>query len=210
MIKKKRIIVLAPHTDDGELGAGGSIARFIEEKDEVFYVAFSTADQSLPKEFSLDTLAVEVKRATDVLGINPNNLIIYDYEVRKLNFSRQDILENMVYLKKSINPDLVLMPSLHDIHQDHATIANEGLRAFKDRTILGYELIWNNLTFDTTSFIKLEEKHIQLKCNALKEYKTQANREYIKEKFIFSHAHTRGLQIGCKYAEAFEVVRWIL
>ena len=37
------------------------------------------------------------------------------------------------------------MPSLNDIHQDHATIAQEGLRAFKGCTILGYELIWNNL-----------------------------------------------------------------
>ncbi len=53
------------------------------------------------------------------------------------------------------------MPSLHDIHQDHATIAQEGLRAFKNSTILGYELIWNNLTFNTTSFVKLEKNHIE-------------------------------------------------
>lgn len=210
MFKSKRVLVLAPHTDDGELGAGGTISRFIEEGAEVFYVAFSTADQSLPKEFPKGTLAKEVKNATNVLGIKPENLIIYDYEVRKLNFFRQDILENLIDLKKQINPDLVLIPSLHDIHQDHSTIANEGLRAFKDRTILGYELIWNNLTFDTTSFVKLSKKHIQAKCDALKEYKTQAGRDYIKEEFIFSQALTRGIQIGSEYAEAFEVIRMVL
>ena len=41
------------------------------------------------------------------------------------------------------------MPSLNDIHQDHATIAQEGLRAFKGCTPW-HELIWNNLTFKTT------------------------------------------------------------
>ncbi|OFY18575.1 MAG: LmbE family protein [Bacteroidetes bacterium GWF2_33_38] len=210
MIRNKKIIVLAPHTDDGEIGAGGSIARFIEEGSEVYYVAFSTADQSLPKEFSKGTLAIEVKRATRVLGIKPENLIIFDFEVRKLNFFRQDILEKMVQLKKDINPDIILMPSLHDIHQDHSTIANEGLRAFKDKTILGYELIWNNLTFDTTSFVKLKQHHVQQKCNAIKEYKTQSTKEYVKENLIYSQAQTRGLQIGCNYAEAFEVIRLVI
>jgi N-acetylglucosamine malate deacetylase 1 len=210
MIKNKTIFVLAPHTDDGELGAGGSISKFIENGANVFYIAFSSADQSLPKEFPKGTLSKEVKRATSVLGIKKDNLIIYDFEVRKLNFFRQDILEKMVQLKKEIKPDMVLMPSLHDIHQDHSTVANEGLRAFKDITILGYELIWNNLTFDTTSFVKLEENHIKRKCDALKEYKTQASRDYLKEELIFSQARTRGLQIGHKYAESFEVIRWII
>ena len=112
--------------------------------------------------------------------------------------------------RKKLNPDLVLMPSLNDIHQDHATIAQEGLRAFKNTTILGYELIWNNLTFNTTSFITLDEKHIQQKCEALKQYKSQAKRNYMNEDFIFSLAKIRGVQIGVKYAECFEVVRMVL
>jgi N-acetylglucosamine malate deacetylase 1 len=71
-------------------------------------------------------------------------------------------------------------------------------------------LIWNNLTFNTTSFVKLEEKQILMKLDALKSYKSQKRRDYISEEFIFSLARTRGVQIGCKYAEAFEVIRWIL
>ncbi|HRH91229.1 MAG TPA: PIG-L family deacetylase, partial [Agitococcus sp.] len=106
--------------------------------------------------------------------------------------------------------DLVLMPSLKDIHQDHATIAQEGLRAFKGTTILGYELIWNNLSFDTTCFVKLEERHLHAKCSALLEYKSQSGRDYISKDFIFSLAHVRGVQIGAKYAESFEVIRWVM
>jgi LmbE family N-acetylglucosaminyl deacetylase len=101
------------------------------------------------------------------------------------------------------------MPSLHDIHQDHNTVAQEGLRAFKTTTVLGYELIWNNLTFNTTSFVSLEQKHIEQKCNALAMYKSQAGRDYISREFIFSLAKSRGVQIGKSFAESFEVVRWI-
>ena len=87
-------------------------------------------------------------------------MVIYNYQVRKLNYARQEILEDLIRHRNDIFPDLVLMPSLNDIHQDHSTIAQEGLRAFKNTTILGYELIWNNLNFNTTSFIKLEKNHI--------------------------------------------------
>jgi LmbE family N-acetylglucosaminyl deacetylase len=206
----KNVFVLAPHTDDGELGAGGSIAKLIENGANVYYFAFSTAEESVPKGHPKDILKKEVISATKKLGIKRENVIIYQYKVRKLNYVRQEILEDLIRHKKEIVPDLVLMPSLHDIHQDHSTIAQEGLRAFKNCTILGYELIWNNLTFNTTSFIKLDKKHVQCKCNALKEYKSQTGRPYMSEDFIYSLAKTRGVQIGTTYAESFEVLRWII
>jgi N-acetylglucosamine malate deacetylase 1 len=208
--KFAKVLVLAPHTDDGELGVGGSIVKMINAGVEVYYAAFSTAAQSVPAGFPKDILKTEVKSATQKLGIDPSRLIIFDYEVRKLNYSRQEILEDLVKLRNDINPDLVLLPSLADIHQDHSTIAQEGLRAFKQKTILGYELIWNNLTFSTSCFVKLDKSHIQTKCAALREYSSQKHRDYLSEEFIFSLAKTRGVQIGSEYAEAFEVIRLIL
>ena len=133
--KFRTVLVLAPHTDDGELGAGGTIAKLIEGGADVYYAAFSTAEQSVPEGFPKDILKTEVKNATFRLGIKPENLIIYNYEVRKLNYVRQEILAGLIQLRKRINPDLVLLPSLNDIHQDHSTVAQEGLRAFKQRTI---------------------------------------------------------------------------
>ena len=208
--KYKNVYVLAPHTDDGELGAGGTIAKLVELGANIYYFAFSTAEESVPNELPKDILKTEVINATNKLGIPSKNVFVYNYQVRKLNYSRQEILEDLMTHRKKLNPDLVLMPSLHDIHQDHATIAQEGLRAFKGSTVLGYELIWNNLTFNTTSFVNLDEKHIQQKCNALKEYKSQAKKNYMSEDFIFSLAKTRGVQIGSKFAESFEVVRWVI
>ena len=136
----KNILVLAPHTDDGELGAGGTIAKLIEYGSKVTYVAFSTAAESLPEGLPSDTLKLEVAKATSALGIPSDCLIIYDYQVRRLTDHRQEILEDLIKLRESNKFDLILTPSLRDIHQDHSTIATESLRAFKQVTILGYEM----------------------------------------------------------------------
>tara|TARA_A100001015_G_C15037546_1_gene737297 strand:- start:3782 stop:4408 length:627 start_codon:yes stop_codon:yes gene_type:complete len=205
----KNILILAPHTDDGEFGCGGSIAKFINEGSNVFYAAFSTAEKSVPKHLPKDILKTEVQEATKRLGIPKKNLLIYDYEVRKLNYFRQDILEHLVELKNNIKPDLVFLPSPNDLHQDHQTISQEGLRAFKTTTILAYELPWNTITFRTQSFIKLTEENVKIKINALEAYNSQKHRNYASEEFVKSLALTRGTQIGTTYAEAFEVIRWV-
>jgi LmbE family N-acetylglucosaminyl deacetylase len=209
-MKYKNILVLAPHTDDGELGVGGTISRFIREGAKVTYVAFSTAEESVPEGYPKDVLKVEVRNATLKLGIKEENLIIFNYPVRKLNFYRQEVLEQLITLRKENDFDLLFIPSANDIHQDHSTVTTEAIRAFKTITILGYELIWNNLSFNTTCFIELEERDILNKANALKEYKSQNKRDYMSEEFIFSLASVRGVQVGKKYAEVFEVIRWMI
>jgi N-acetylglucosamine malate deacetylase 1 len=207
--KNKRILILAPHTDDGELGCGGTIARAIDEGAEVYYAAFSACEQSVLAHFPKDVLITEVKKATNILGIQPGNLLLYKYEVRTFNYHRQEILEDMIKLKKEISPDLVFIPSLTDLHQDHHTTANEALRAFKFTSIFSYELPWNNLNFNTCAFVYLNEVHISRKIDALHQYQSQAHRPYANEVFIRSLACTRGVQINTQYAEVFEVVRMI-
>lgn len=209
-LKDKKVLVLAPHTDDGELGCGATISRFIEEGASVYYAAFSTADESVPKEFPSNQLEIEVKEATHILGIPKENLIIYKYQVRKLNFIRQEILDLLIKMRDEIKPDLVMLPSSKDFHQDHQTITQEGIRAFKFCTVLGYELIWNNLSFSTDCFISLKEEHVNKKIEALSAYKTQAKKSFMSPEFIRSLALVRGTQIGVAYAESFEVIRWIL
>jgi LmbE family N-acetylglucosaminyl deacetylase len=208
-IENKKILILSPHTDDGEFGCGGSIAKLIENND-IYYAAFSCAEESVPDGLPKNTLEIEVKKATLELGISPDRLSIFKYPVRKLNYHRQDILEIMIKLKNRIHPDLVFIPSLDDIHQDHHTIAEEAVRAFKFSSILGYELPWNNLIFKNGCFIKLEQKHINKKVKAIARYESQKFRTYASEEWLRALAFTRGTQIQTKYAEAFEVIRIII
>ncbi|MCD4822860.1 MAG: PIG-L family deacetylase [Methanococcoides sp.] len=207
----KRILVLSPHTDDGEIGAGGAIAKFISEGVEVYYVAFSSCEDSIPVGFSKDILKFECKEATRILGIKPENLILFDYEVRTFPEHRQEILDDMVKLNKRINPDLILIPSSNDTHQDHQVINREALRAFKKTsTIWGYEHPWNNLTFTTDVFLKLDDIHIMKKVNALEAYNSQDYRTYFDEYYIKALSYTRGSQVDFKYAETFELLRLLV
>ena len=210
MLDKKNILILAPHTDDGELGCGATIDKLIEEGNQVYYVAFSACELSVPNGLPKDILITEVKKATGTLGIKAEHLFLYDYEVRTFGYHRQEILQNLVDLRKQLNPDLVFIPSLNDLHQDHYTVAHEALRAFKEISILSYELPWNNISFNTTCFIKLSEKNLKQKELALSQYESQKHRSYANAEFIRSLARTRGVQINTQFAEVFEVVRWII
>ena len=205
----KRALVLAPHTDDGELGCGGAIAKFIESGTEVHYVAFSTCRRSLPEGWAPDTLEKEVKLAVQILGLNPENLILCDFDVRQFPVFRQEILEKIVELKLKLNPDIVLVPARSDIHQDHQVVCNEALRAFKNTTLLGYEMPWNNIVFNSNAFISLEQRHVEKKVQALQEYKSQLHRSYLNKEFLFSLARVRGVQAATEYAEAFEAIRLV-
>lgn len=205
----KRALILAPHTDDGEFGCGGTIAKLIENGTDVYYAAFSACEQSVLPQFPKDILVTEVKAATNKIDIKPANLILFDYEVRTFGYRRQDILENLIRLRAELMPELIFMPSQNDIHQDHFTVAQEGLRAFKFSNILCYEVPWNNLSFNTTCFSVLKEEHIVKKAKALQEYKSQAHRNYANEEFVRSLARVRGVQINEKYAEVFDVLRFI-
>lgn len=209
MLNKKRVLILAPHTDDGEFGCGATINKLINNGSDVYYAAFSACEQSVLPKFPKDILVTEVKAATKELGITPENLILFKYDVRTFNYRRQEILDDIIHMKNEIKPDLVFIPSVNDIHQDHATISNEAVRAFKFTSILCYELPWNNFNFSTTCFSVLNEEHLQAKIRALKQYQSQAHRSYADEDFIRSLARIRGVQMGDRYAEVFEVVRWI-
>jgi LmbE family N-acetylglucosaminyl deacetylase len=211
MMNARRVLILCPHTDDGDLGAGGTIARFVEEGKEVYYAAFSACELSLPSGLSKDAIMREFWEAVKILGIAVERTTTFDYEVRTFPLHRQEILEHMVRLNDRIKPDLVIIPSSNDLHQDHHVIYSESLRAFKGTSsIWGYEHPWNNVTFTTDIFVRLEPKHLRIKLNALKQYKSQSYRSYMDSTFIKSLAYTRGVQSGFKYAEAFEIVRLLI
>jgi len=102
------------------------------------------------------------------------------------------------------------VPSSNDMHQDHHTIHQEAVRAFKkEASIWGYEHPWNNLGFTTDIFVKLDEKHVKKKIEALRCYKSQVDKSYFDERFIWSLACSRGVQVNWPYAEAFELVRML-
>ncbi len=206
---QKRILVLGPHTDDGEWGAGASICKWIEQGHMVWYAAFSAAEESVRGDFATDILREEILSAVLNLGMPVDRLRVFHHLVRYFPRDRQDILEEMIRLRAEFKPSIVLVPSSFDTHQDHEVICQEGFRAFKRSTILGYEIPWNCRKIDLTFFNGVEASHLDAKVRAIAAYKSQVFRAPNYEDLIRSLAIQRGSQAGLPYAEAFEVIRWI-
>ena len=208
-----KILIISPHTDDAELGCGGGIIKFIEKGHELLWIALSTAEESLPKGFPKDSLKREFLVVMEKLGLDNKSYKIFNFRVRSLHEHRQEILEEFMNIRRSFNPELVIGPSLNDFHQDHQLVANEMTRAFKTTaSIICYELPWNHITFNTQLFIKLNEDQLHKKCEILKSYQSQLTngKLYFSDEFIIGLAATRGVQCNSRYAEAFEVVRWMI
>ena len=205
----QRVLVLAPHTDDAELGCGGTIARLLRNGTTVFVAAFSTAEESLPPGAAPTRLRDEFLCSMKLLGIPRENTFVFGYPVRRLSYFRQELLEELVKLRREIKPDMVFLPSATDLHQDHQILNAEGLRCFKDMTVWGYELPWNNIGFPAQAFIILEPCDLQSKWKALQAYQSQFElaRPYFSWEFIAGLAQVRGVQVKAPYAEAFEVMR---
>jgi len=204
----KNVLVLAPHTDDMEFGCGGTIRRLADEGCKISVLVFSSCEQSLPQGFSVDDIKNEQFHASRLVGVCEENITIYDFPVRRFDSHRQDILEILIKFKNDNNVSQVFTPSRTDIHQDHSVICAESMRAFKNTSLLGYELPWNDITSNHNYFYSLAPEHINAKENAIDCFKSQQHRTY-GAKDMRSLAKVRGMQIKSNYAEAFDLIRWV-
>ena len=196
--RTKKALILSPHTDDAELGCGGTIAKMVEEGWKVHVIYFSAVSDRYPN------LVEEAASSGKILGITHE---ILDFETRFFPRDRQDILQALYDHSRKIEYDLVFTPTTTDIHQDHDVVTSEAKRAFRKSTLLGYELPWNNLEVSLNCFISLEERHIKKKISALECHDSQKHNPYFNERFFRSVVKMRGIQLAQEYAEGFETIK---
>ena len=203
-IEPKKILTLAAHTDDVEIGCAATLHKFKDA--DVKVIAFSLAPG--------EDLTHEFKNSMDILkNTRRNGTVDYDLykmEMRELGYNRQKILDILYEESSSTNYDLVTCPSSFDTHQDHKVIRDECFRAFKKTTIFGYEMPWNNRKFESDVFVEVSESDLKNKLKHFDCYKSQVNRSFFSEEYIRSMATYRGFQCGVQYAEAFELIRMVI
>jgi len=209
MENKKKVLVIAPHPDDADLGCGGTLARLVESGCELFLISLTnyTTTQSGMKPTDI---VLECENAMKVFGIERWEL--HHFTIRQFPSDRQWILE-FLFKYRSFNPDLVLTSSMSDLHQDHSALPMEVMRVFHGASILSWELPgkWNHGAFKPNCFITLEKRHVDKKRQAMLCYKTQQSKDYFKRIDTYLEmTKLRGMQVGVEYAEAFEVLRWIV
>jgi LmbE family N-acetylglucosaminyl deacetylase len=205
-----RVLVLAPHCDDAEVSCGATISKFLNRGHAVHVWNFSLAEKNFLPGVTREMRLEELSNSMKILGVSSWKHEDKSWYHRDMGKFRQEILDEMVATNASYRPDKVFMPSCDDVHQDHKVIATEGIRAFKHCSLYGYEMPWNNMASNHRMFVEVSEEDIQKKIDALKEYKNIKSSCYIDDTFIRSLATIRGAQIGCKYAESFEIIRYIL
>jgi LmbE family N-acetylglucosaminyl deacetylase len=204
------VLVLGPHPDD-EIGCAGLIRRLADAGYDIHHYFFSDcAETNRQTHFPTEQLLCECELSRDILGIPSDSRFRFNYPVRHFLEHRQAILEDLITIRNTLHPKLVLVPNSFDIHQDHNVVYKEAVRAFKHSTILGYELPWNTLEMSHDCFISLSDEQVEAKMGALESYKSQAGRIYANIEFFLALLRMRGVQSNTKYAECFEVVRLML
>jgi len=200
-----RVLVVSAHTDDMELGAGGTVRQLLEKGIHVKSLVFSDCRKSVDtKKYPEDILARECKTAAKHLGLE--DLTIHQFPVREFPSRRQEILEAIYAVRKEDKYDLVLTHWIGDLHQDHRVVAEETNRAFMktDTTVLAYEVPGNCPGFTPHVFIPMTEEEVKLKVEMLQSYESQvAKRGYFEINAIKSLMGYQGNHVGEKYAEAF-------
>jgi len=201
----KTWLFIGPHPDDVELGCGGTIARY-SSKVDMHYLIVSPATED-PRN---KNILQEMEKAAEILGLKKSNITVLHFPRRILHEYRADIRQQLIRIVNEVNPDVIFSTTPDDLHQDHAVIGEEVLRLFRERSVIGYEVIRSSINFSANFYVELSEEDINRKIKALMEYKSQQDRYYFDPEVIISLARMRGSQVKARYAEAFRVWRFIV
>lgn len=208
--KAKRILIVSAHADDMEIGCGGTVHKLLKEGKEIYQLVLSFNLKGTPVGVTAETIKREVYSGAKILGLKKENIFIENFENRTFPEHRQKILDTLWQYRRKLNPDVVFTQSLDDMHQDHATIAQESFRAFKECNLFCYGYDWNRLHKSADFYSVLSERDLEKKIKAIQCYKSQdIGRSYFDPEYIRAWAITRGVEIKERYAEAFDVIRLI-
>jgi LmbE family N-acetylglucosaminyl deacetylase len=198
----KRVCFIGAHPDDIELGCGALISN-ISQQTDVLCVTLSDNK----KNPDLQNLIAEHKASMAVLGVTGERDIVKDFETRRFPEARQEILETFLDIKKNFKPEIVFVHTKNDIHQDHATVTDEALRAFRGITVLGFDVLRSSYGFFPHFLFEVTEKDVEKKLAALAEYKTYANRYYFDSQITRATMIRHGALAERPFAEGFDILR---
>jgi len=218
----KRAVVIAPHPDDETLGAGGTIARLVENGTDVSILVVSGHLPPLYDQSSFEVTKKEAEQAFKVLGVkhfeflNIPATMVNQVPVAELNgHISQFIL--------AVRPNWVLLP-FPDRHIDHRIIFDSAVVACRPigieppQVVLAYETLsethWNvagvEATFAPEFFVDIS-RQMKKKTEALAKYESQISQAPSRSiDAVNALARFRGSQNGCSNAEAFKVVRIVI
>lgn len=198
----KRVLFLGAHPDDIEIGCGALLHNIVKKTD-VLCVTLSD-NQKNP---DLQHVKGEHLRSMSVLGVPEDRVVFGPFITRIFQDSRQEILEYFLKLRKDFKPDLIFTHSKQDVHQDHNTMTDEALRAFRGISVLGFDVVRSSYGFFPHFLIEVTEEDVNKKIEALAQYKTYQDRYYFNAELTRSIMVRHGALAEVPFAEGFDILR---
>jgi N-acetylglucosamine malate deacetylase 1 len=196
------VLCIGAHPDDIELGCGALITE-ISGRTNVVCVTLSD-NQENP---DLPNLVEEHRESMAILGVKPDNDILYPFTTRRFQSVRQEILEVFIGLKEKYHPEVVFVHTAQDIHQDHKTVTEEALRAFRGTTLLGFDVLRSSYGFFPHFLVEVSEESVNTKIKALNAYKTYSDKYYFDNNILYATAIRHGALAERPFAEGFDILR---
>jgi LmbE family N-acetylglucosaminyl deacetylase len=205
------ILAIGAHFDDIELGCGGALAKHVDEGDKVFaYVATQSGYVSPQNQIvrENETALTEGRAAMKVLGVN---LICGPFSTLKVEFTDELNVE-IIQIVEREKIDMVYTHWVGDIHHDHKAVGQASLHSCRHvPCMLMYRSNWYHSTFDFRGNFYVDiTKQWDRKVKSIEAHSSELERTGHKWiDFFKNEALNAGQRIGVKYAEVFEVVKWL-
>jgi LmbE family N-acetylglucosaminyl deacetylase len=196
----RRILCLGAHSDDIEIGCGGTLLKLAGEHDriEVLWVVFS-AEGTRSKE-------ARASARSFLDGVSRRKIVVKNFTGSYFPFEGDQIKSYFEQLKP-FNPDLVFTHYRDDRHQDHRTLSDLAWNTFRRHMILEYEIPKYDGDLGVPNFfVPIEERLSRQKVASIcKLFQTQNNKHWFTEDTFLSLMRLRGIECASptKYAEAF-------
>src|SRR5258706_686969 len=198
----KRVLFLGAHPDDIELGCGALI-HHITPHTSVLCVTLSN-NQKNP---ALKNVVDEHYESMAALGVPRESVILGEFTTRIFHDARQEILEYFLKLRKDFQPEVIFVHSKADVHQDHNTMTEEALRAFRGITLLGFDVVRSSYGFFPHFLVEVSEVDVESKLKALSQYNTYADKYYFNRDLLRATMIRHGALAECPFAEGFDILR---
>jgi LmbE family N-acetylglucosaminyl deacetylase len=196
-----KLLCLGAHSDDIEIGCGGTILRLLSEYDnvEVEWLVFGSSGRR-----DGEALA----SAKNFLGdARKKNIIIKHFKESFFPYIGGAIKTYFEKLKKQVSPDIIFTHYHHDLHQDHRLISELTWNTYRDHLILEYEVLKYDGDLGVPNlFVHLNENICQKKIRFIMDsFNSQRGKDWFTEDAFLSIVRIRGIECRApeKYAEAF-------
>lgn len=198
----KRVLFLGAHPDDIELGCGALLHQIVAQSN-VLCVTLSD-NQKNPL---LKNVVNEHYQSMRALGVPMHSVVIGKFSTRVFHEARQEMLEYFLKLRKDFQPDIIFVHSKADVHQDHNTMTDEALRAFRGITLLGFDVVRSSYGFFPHFLVEVSQADVDAKLEALAQYKTYAEKYYFQPELLRATMISHGALAECRFAEGFDILR---